>query len=164
MAAIRRPNCLCAGASPTPPTSTSKSSSKDFKNFCSGKLTANSEIRPYFSWSSGSTSRKISPCLRSPDAILWISAQPGLRLPGLSCEQNVSFRRPAAVDDQRGAGHRRSSVARQEHDGAGKVLELAEAAELDGLSVSVQKASFWKNGRVIGVSMKVGASVLTRIL
>jgi hypothetical protein len=31
-------------------------------------------------------------------------------------------------------------------------------------SVSFRKASFWKNGRVIGVSMKVGASVLTRIL
>jgi len=28
-------------------------------------------------------------------------------------------------------------------------------------SVSLRKASFWKNGRVIGVSMKVGASVLT---
>ena len=31
-------------------------------------------------------------------------------------------------------------------------------------SVSARKASFWKNGRVNGVSMKVGASVLTRIL
>ena len=39
--------------------------------------------------------------------------------------------RPAAIDDQRRAGHQRGRVAGQEHHGAHQVLDGAEAAELD---------------------------------
>jgi hypothetical protein len=55
------------------------------------------------------------------------------------------------LGDQRGTNHQCSGV-------------WPRRPSLMRLSVSVRNASFWKNGRVIGVSMKVGASVLTRIL
>ena len=41
------------------------------------------------------------------------------------------LRRPAAIDDQRRAGHQPRRIARQEHDRAGELVHLPDAAELD---------------------------------
>src|SRR5207247_11351106 len=45
--------------------------------------------------------------------------------------RDQSFRRPAAVEHERRAGHQRGGVGGEEDDRAGQLLELAESAELD---------------------------------
>src|SRR5262249_16295914 len=42
-----------------------------------------------------------------------------------------SLRGPAAVEEERGAGHQRGGIGREKDDRAGQLVELAEAAELD---------------------------------
>src|SRR3984893_4346891 len=44
---------------------------------------------------------------------------------------SLLLRRPAAVDHEGGAGHQGRGVGGEEYDGAGQVLDLAQAAELD---------------------------------
>src|SRR5262249_25776781 len=59
---------------------------------------------------------------------LWLSVVGGSEWVGASIR---SLRGPAAVDDQRRAGHQRGGVGGEKHDRAGQLLELAEPAELD---------------------------------
>jgi hypothetical protein len=71
------------------------------------------------------------------------------------------FGGPSSIDDKRRSRHESRRVAGEENNRAHQVLEVPSRPIRD--RTSILNSTFSKNGAVIGVSMNVGQSVLTRM-